>query len=95
MDHGKNTINTLNESIKMERNEIIAQVKQILKTALNHENFEMSETLSAADVDGWDSLSHMIIISEVEKQFSIAFKLKELNKMKNMGDMLDLIASKL
>ena len=95
MDHGKNTINTLNESIKMERNEIIAQVKQILKTALNHENFEMSETLSAADVDGWDSLSHMIIISEVEKQFSITFKLKELNKMKNMGDMLDLIASKL
>ncbi len=79
----------------MERNEIIAQVQQILKTALNHENFEMSETLSAADVDGWDSLSHMIIISEVEKQFSITFKLKELNKMKNMGDMLDLIASKL
>lgn len=79
----------------MERNEIIAQVKQILKTALNHENFEMNETLSAADVDGWDSLSHMIIISEVEKQFSITFKLKELNKMKNMGDMLDLIASKL
>jgi acyl carrier protein len=79
----------------MERNEIIAQVKQILKTALNHENFEMSETLSATDVDGWDSLSHMIIISEVEKQFSITFKLKELNKMKNMGDMLDLIASKL
>ncbi|MBK8599651.1 MAG: acyl carrier protein [Flavobacterium sp.] len=79
----------------MERNEIIAQVKQILKTALNHENFEMSETLSATDVDGWDSLSHMIIISKVEKQFSITFKLKELNKMKNMGDMLDLIASKL
>ena len=79
----------------MERNEIIARVKQILNTALNHENFEMSETLSATDVDGWDSLSHMIIISEVEKQFSITFKLKELNKMKNMGDMLDLIASKL
>ena len=79
----------------MERNEIIAQVNQILKSVLNHENFEISETLSATDVDGWDSLSHMIIISEVEKQFSITFKLKELNKMKNMGDMLDLISSKL
>ena len=58
-------------------------------------NFEMREKLSAAVVEGWDSLSNMIIISEVEKQFSINFKLKELNKMKNMGDMLDLIASKL
>lgn len=79
----------------MERNEIIAQVNQILISVLNHENFEISETLSATDVDGWDSLSHMIIISEVEKQFSITFKLKELNKMKNMGDMLDLISLKL
>jgi acyl carrier protein len=79
----------------MERNEIIAQVNQILISVLNHENFEISESLSATDVDGWDSLSHMIIISEVEKQFSITFKLKELNKMKNMGDMLDLISLKL
>ena len=50
---------------------------------------KMSEMLTATDVDGWDSLTHMMIISEVEKAFSITFKLKELNKMKNMGDMLD------
>jgi acyl carrier protein len=78
----------------MERNQIIEQVKNILKSVLNHDNFEMTETLSAADVDGWDSLTHMMIIAEVEKTFSITFKLKELNKMKDLGDMVDLIISK-
>lgn len=79
----------------MDRNEITAEIKKILVSVLNHENFEMNEALTATDVDGWDSLTHMMIISAVEKQFAIAFKLKELNKMRNMGDMLDLVASKL
>jgi acyl carrier protein len=79
----------------MNRNEILEGIETILKSVLNHENFEISETLSATDVDGWDSLTHMMIISEVEQKFSITFKLKELNKMKNIGDMIDLIVSKL
>lgn len=79
----------------MDRNQLMAEIKKILIGVLNHENFEMNEVLTATDVDGWDSLTHMMIISEVEKKFSIAFKLKELNKMRNMGDMLDLVASKL
>lgn len=79
----------------MDRNQLMAEIKKILIGVLNHENFEMNEALTATDVDGWDSLTHMMIISEVEKKFSIAFKLKELNKMRNMGDMLDLVASKL
>ena len=79
----------------MNRNEVKSKIKAILISVLNHEKFEMGETLTATDVDGWDSLTHMMIISEVEKTFSITFKLKELNKMKNMGDMLDLVISKL
>lgn len=78
----------------MDRNQILADLKIILQSVLNHENFEMTESLSATDVDGWDSLTHMMIISEVEKKFGITFKLKELNKMRNIGDMIDLIVSK-
>lgn len=79
----------------MTRNEILSEIKKILISVLNHENFEMNESLTATDVDGWDSLTHMMIISEVEKRFSITFKLKELNKMRHMGDMIDLVESKL
>jgi acyl carrier protein len=74
------------------------EVKEKLKTVFiqvfNNPNIEISDSLTANDVDNWDSLTHMILISEVEKAFSITFKLKELNKMKNVGDMMNLIVEK-
>ena len=55
----------------------------------------ITDQLSALDVEKWDSLSHMILIAEVENEFTIKFKLKDLNKMANVGDMIAVIESKL
>jgi acyl carrier protein len=49
----------------------------------------------ARDVEGWDSLTHMEIITEIEAVFNIKFKLKDLNKLKNLGTLIELIESKL
>jgi acyl carrier protein len=51
--------------------------------------------MMAKDVDGWDSLAHMALIVEIENAFQIKFKLKDLNKMKNVGSMIDIIMAKL
>ena len=66
-----------------------------MTSVLRHDNFELQENLSAKDVDGWDSLTHMIIITEIEAKFEVRFKLKELNKLNNMGNLLDLVSNKL
>jgi acyl carrier protein len=79
----------------MERTEIVNKLKSILVTILKHEKFEMKDELSAAEVDGWDSLTHMVIITEIEKSFQIKFKLKELNKLNNLGNLIELIQSKI
>tara|TARA_B100000925_G_scaffold285067_1_gene260910 strand:- start:611 stop:859 length:249 start_codon:yes stop_codon:yes gene_type:complete len=79
----------------MEKKDIIIKIKEILVSILEHENFEMVDELEAKNVDGWDSLSHMLIITEIEKKFSIQFKLKELNKLNNLGSLLNLINSKI
>jgi acyl carrier protein len=79
----------------MERTEIVDKLKKIIVTVVKHENFEMKDELSAPDVDGWDSLTHMIIITEIEKEFKVHFKLKELNKLNNLGSLINLIHSKI
>lgn len=79
----------------MEKNVIKEDIKGVLVTVLKHNDFDMSDEMTAADVSGWDSLSHINIISEIEEKFGIRFKLKELNKLKNMGTMVDLVQSKL
>ena len=67
----------------------------IFRKVFNNESLALTDSMTANDVDQWDSLSHMILITEIENAFSIKFRLKELNKMKNVGDMTEMIMSKL
>lgn len=79
----------------MNRNDVENAVRAIISEAVGHDDFVMSDDLTAAEVDGWDSLSHMNIIMMIENKFDIKFRLKELNKLKNMSSLLELILSKL
>ncbi|WP_445381942.1 acyl carrier protein [Robiginitalea sp. IMCC43444] len=79
----------------MEKTTIKLKISEILFEVLEHNNFEIRDELTARDVDGWDSLSHMIIITQIEENFGIKFKLRDLNKLKNMGSLVQVIESKL
>lgn len=79
----------------MDNIQIKERIRKILIKVLKHENFEMNDEMSAKDVAGWDSLTHMVIITEIEDDFKVKFKLKELNKLKNLSSLVDLVKSKL
>ncbi len=79
----------------MDKQIIIEKIKTILQHVLKHDRFEIHDELTAQMVEGWDSLTHMVIITEIEKTFTVQFKLKEINKLKNMGNLIELIQSKL
>jgi acyl carrier protein len=79
----------------MEKNEIIKKAQAIVRQVLKNDSFEWKEELTAEEIDRWDSLSHMIIITELENEFRIKFKLKELNKLNNLDSLITLIQSKL
>ncbi len=50
---------------------------------------------TADDIDDWDSLSHLNLVIAVEMKFGIKFALGELQSLKNVGDMADLVEKKL
>jgi acyl carrier protein len=71
-----------------------------IQTAIIHEVFENSDLVitpltTADDVDEWDSLTHLQLISAIEQKFKVRFALGELQSLKNVGDMADLIQKKL
>lgn len=78
----------------MERKEIMAELERIFAEALQEEQVTLTDETTAADVEGWDSVSNMIIISEVEKHFGLKLKLREIIRMKNVGALCDLIVEK-
>ncbi len=79
----------------MTQEQIYEKLTKIFHEVFTNTDLVLTASLSANDVDNWDSLTHMILISEIENQFDVKFKLKELNKMKNVGDLVEIIESKL
>jgi len=79
----------------MKKAEIVKKLISIFRNTFDNNSIEISDGLSADDIEEWNSLSHMLLIVEIEKEFAIKFKLKDLNKMHNVGYMINLIESKL
>lgn len=69
-------------------NNILKEITPIFARILEHNNFELTETSTTEDIDGWDSLTHMIIITEIEEHFNIKFKLVDLMSMENIGELI-------
>ncbi len=78
----------------MDRSEILKKLTEIFIDTIDNEDISLSENTTAADVDGWDSLSHIQLVVAIEKQFKIRFTAKEIQSWKNVGELLDSIAAK-
>ena len=79
----------------MDRSEVMQKQTQILRDIFGDPNLVVTEDTSANDVDGWDSIAHMQVISTLEKEFKVRFALGELQSLKNVGEMANLILKKI
>lgn len=79
----------------MTRKEIVDKLTMIFHEVFNDDSIVLYDGMTADDVDRWDSFSHMLMISRVEDIFNIKFKLRELNKMNNVGDLVSVIELKM
>jgi acyl carrier protein len=71
------------------------QLQEIFRKVFQEPNLDISNEMTANDVAQWTSLTHLIMIENVENHFKIKLSLKELIKLKNVGDLLQLIQNKL
>ena len=79
----------------MEQQEIMSKLTSIFREVFSDPNLELEGSMTAEDVEKWDSLSHMVMITTVEERFGIKFKLRDLNKLKKVEDLVTVIGSKL
>jgi len=70
-------------------------LNEIFCEVFDDNDIEISPEMTADDVDGWDSLSHVNLIVTIEIRFGIKFSQKELLTFKNVGDLMKSIESKL
>lgn len=72
----------------------IAKLNEIFCEVFDDDELSITPEMTANDVDGWDSLSHVNLIVAIEGRFGIRFNQKELLSFKNVGDLLRSIDAK-
>ena len=73
----------------MTRQEIIDKLTPIAREAFQNEELVLSDELSAENVDSWNSLTFMKLLTAIETDFGFKFKMMELIQLNTMGDILD------
>ena len=72
----------------------MSKLEAIFREVFDDDELELTTELTANDVDGWDSLSHVNLIVAIEGRFNIRFSQKELLGFKKVGDLLGCIDKK-
>lgn len=74
----------------MTRQEIYSKLNEVFSDVFD-EDIVVTDETTAADIEDWDSLTHITLISEVEDAFGIHFSMNTVLSMKNVGEMVDAI----
>lgn len=79
----------------MTRDEVFNGVQDIFRDIFDEDDMVIENGTSSDDIEDWDSLNHINLVSAVEKQFKIKFALGELMALKDVGAMVELMLEKL
>lgn len=75
----------------MNRTEILEKLNEVFNDVFDNNDIVVTEQTNANDIEEWDSLIHITLISAVEDEFDVSFDMKTVVSMKNVGDMIDAI----
>lgn len=79
----------------MSETAIYATLTEVFRDVFDDEELTPTATMTADDVEEWDSLSHIRLMLSVEKAFGVRFSTVELGGLKSIGDLVALVQSKL
>jgi acyl carrier protein len=78
----------------MNRDEIFEETQDIFRDIFDEDDLVITDETNADHIEDWDSLNHINLVTAIEKSLDIHFALGELEGLKNVGDMIDLIIKK-
>jgi acyl carrier protein len=74
---------------------VLEELQSIFREVLDQPQLNLTRESNSSNVDNWDSLAHINLVTSIEKRYKIKFALGELQELKDVGDMIDLINVKI
>ncbi len=78
----------------MQRDTVKQRLDVVFQDVFDDPSLEVRDDMTARDVEGWDSLTHINLIVAVEKEFRIRLTTAEVRSLNDVGDFMTLIAAK-
>lgn len=78
----------------MDTREIFERLDRVFQDVFDDDTIHVTPKTTADDIEDWDSLEHITLISAVEREFRMKFKMGEISSMKNVGEMASIIAAR-
>ncbi|ANU53424.1 acyl carrier protein [Acutalibacter muris] len=75
----------------MDQREVFDRLNRVFRDVFDDETIRVTPNTTADDIDDWDSLEHITLISAVEREFRMKFKMGEISSMKNVGEMARIV----
>jgi acyl carrier protein len=78
----------------MQLSEIEPKLTKAFHKVFGDDGIALSPSMTAADVPGWDSLTHIRLLLTVEREFRIRITASEASKLQTVGDLMQLVEAK-
>ena len=78
----------------MDTREIFERLDRVFQDVFDDDTIHVTPKTTADDIEDWDSLEHITLISAVEREFRMKFKMGEISSMKNVGEMASIIPAR-
>ena len=75
----------------MTRETIYEKLNEVFQDVFDDDSIIVNAETTADDIEDWDSLEHINLVSAVEKEFGVKFTMAQVVGMKNVGEMVDVI----
>ena len=79
----------------MTHKERLEIVQDIFRDVFDDDSLVITDSTNSDDIEDWDSLEHINLVVAMEKKFNMKFNIKEVGQLQNVGEMVDLILSRM
>jgi acyl carrier protein len=73
----------------------LSQVRDIIADVLDQPDLQVTPATTAENVDGWDSFNHINIVVAIESHFGIKIHTAEIEELRNVGELVEVVERKL
>jgi acyl carrier protein len=79
----------------VDKAEILSKVRDTIADVLDLPELTVTMQTTAENVEGWDSFNHINIVVAIEREFGIKVHTAEIEELRNVGELVELIDKKL